>query len=96
MVDSSIILINNNYKCNSFIRSNNNTIKFYYHLLAKAKKEKKDNIFDQGYIQEELIYFKPKISVKQLSLDVFASGCAYIINKCNLFYDEIESINYNK
>lgn len=95
MVDSSIILINNNYKCNSFIRSNNNTIKFYYHLLAKAKKEKNEKLFEQAYIKDQLQYF-PQVSLKELSLDVFPSGCEYVINKCNLFYDEIESINYNK
>lgn len=74
------------------IKCNKNTKKLYYYLTHLVKIRKGDN--DQIILREGIRRFKKEISVKELPMNEFPSGCEYFRNNCNLFYDEIESMNF--
>lgn len=76
------------------IKSKKQTIGFYYHLIEKLKIKNNEKIFEQSYIQEELKVYNEKITIKEISLNIFPSGCEYFLKRGNLFYDEIECIYF--
>lgn len=91
MLDSSIF---NHFFIISLIKSNIKTIIFFHHLISNTSILSEANLFEQGYVQEELNRHK-EISLKELPLTTFPSGCEYFLKLHNLFYDEIDSILYN-
>lgn len=76
------------------IKSNEKTIKFYLHLITKAKVINTEHLFEQSYILEEYkSNFTKIMSLKELPLSQFPSGCAHYTDNSNpSFYDEINSI----
>lgn len=90
MWDFSITIININLY--SLIKSNNNTIAFYYKLISNAHVMNKDNLFEQGYIKKELKNYKNLISVKELPLNQFPSGLDIFVKSHSIFYDEAKCI----